>query len=140
MRAVLEREIGGVLYVRLIVDRAKAGQHRGYGFVSSADANYLAIALGESGAIVGPRQADPDLAGAREPRKTLPRIQGKVLSRKSRRSASSSQKRPKAECSIAAWPREWRQLKSVRVWPENWICMKMRWFGTVAPRAIMGFE
>ena len=51
LRATLEREIGGVIYVRLIVDREKAGQHKGYGFVSFANRGYCTAALADDGRI-----------------------------------------------------------------------------------------
>ena len=51
LRAVLEREIGGVIYVRLIMDRERAGQHRGYGFVSFLNQGYFRAALADDGQI-----------------------------------------------------------------------------------------
>jgi hypothetical protein len=44
-RALLGREVGGVVYVRLIVDREKAGQHKGYGFVSFLNQGYFRAAI-----------------------------------------------------------------------------------------------
>jgi RNA recognition motif-containing protein len=51
LRAVLEREIGGVTYVRLIVDRERAGEHRGFGFVSFLNQGYFRAALADDGQI-----------------------------------------------------------------------------------------
>jgi hypothetical protein len=51
LRAVLEHEIGGVTYVRLIVDRERAGQNRGYGFVSFLNRGYFEAALADDGQI-----------------------------------------------------------------------------------------
>jgi len=51
LRAVLEHEIGRVTYVRLIVDRERAGQNRGYGFVSFLNRGYFEAALADDGQI-----------------------------------------------------------------------------------------
>jgi RNA recognition motif-containing protein len=51
LRAALEHAIGGLTYVRLIVDREQAGKHKGYGFVSFEKRGYVRAALDDNGQI-----------------------------------------------------------------------------------------